>query len=309
MKKVLLFLYFLLLLSSMLYAEDELGMDEKERGWAEERLSLIARDFALEEQPEILFFSSEYEANALTFRFAGREYSVFYEPESRSSLNRAIDNALLYAYGKSEAPSVDYIYNGSFSSVSLSEARKGTTFAMKNSDGHMISLFEVSDHQEDITLLEPVYIGRAYANMPLERTAGIDMQLVVSSSIYPSIRPSVRFDISKRDILYPVNPFAGVLYIYPSGVFAVAGFSYTLRLGSFFRGMSFTMLQDAAITAKAAVVAGYFSGFSYGALWSVAYEHSLSSMFYWSVGMSPFAIIGGTTLSQYPVSLSLGVRL
>lgn len=317
MKRVLLTISLLLLFSSMLFAEEEPVMDERERGWAEARLALIASDFGLVDAPLITDYSDEYAAAMLTFSFGGAEYTVFYEKGSRSSLEKAISEALLYAYEKGEGASLDFIYGGSYSSLSLSDARRGSTYALKDSDGHMISLFEVSGRQEEITLLEPVYIGRAYAGMPLERTSGVDMQLVVSTTVYPNLRPSLRFDISKRDILYPVNPFAGVFLIAPSsgfspsdfGYFGLLGFSYTLRLGSFLRGISFTLAQDAAIVAKAAFIAGYFEGFSYGVLWSVAYQHMVSGHFYWSLGMSPVSIIGATVLNQYPVSLSLGVLL
>lgn len=317
MKRLLLSLSLLLLVSSLLLAEDELGMDERERAWAEARLALIASDFGLEEAPEITGYSADYEASALSFSFNGREYTVFYEEGSHSSLNEAISNALLYAYEKGEGPTVDYIYDGSYSSLSLPDARRGATYAMKDSSGHVLSLLEVSSVDGEAVVLEPVYVGRAYANLPLERTSAIDLQLVISSSVYPSIRPSLRLDVQKRDILYPVNPFASLFIIAPYsgyspsafGYFGLFGFSYTLRLGSFFRNMSFTLVQDASIVAKAGVLAGYFGGFSYGALWSVAYEHSIGSRFYWSLGLSPFAVIGATELSQYPVSLSFGVRL
>lgn len=317
MKKVLLSISIFLICSLLLFAEDELGMDSLEREWAEARLALIAADFGLSEAPEMTGFSSDYGANAVTFTFGGRSYSVFYEAGSRSSLNSAISNALLYAYEKGEGPSLDYVYGGSYSSLSMSDARLGTTYRMKDSYGHVLSLLEVSDRQEDVTILEPVYIGRAYAYMPLERTSGLDLQLTLSSSVYPSIRPSLRLDILKRDILYPVNPFAGVFLVLPSsgfslsssGYFGLFGISYTLRLGAFFRNMSLTLVQDAALVAKAGLLAGYFNGTSYGVLWSIAYEHSIGSLFYWTVGLSPFAIIGATTLSQYPVSVSLGVRL
>lgn len=189
----------------------------------------------------------------------------------------------------SSSGTLDYIYGSSYSSLSLEDARRGEVFDLVvPRSGKNISRFIVSSCDEDTGLvqLDPVYIGKAYAGLPLVEKGSWALTLAFSQVFSPEYAASGSLRIKNTAWLYPFSLSLGFETgqagddIYSA---SLAGIEYNAYLGSLLDS-SFTLIQDAHLYAGADLVLGFCDGFVWGASWRAGYAHNISRSISWSIG-------------------------
>lgn len=189
----------------------------------------------------------------------------------------------------SSSGTLDYIYGSSYSSLSLEDARRGEVFDLVvPRSGKSISRFIVSSCDEDTGLvqLDPVYIGKAYAGLPLVEKGSWALTLAFSQVFSPEYAASGSLRIKNTAWLYPFSLSLGFETgqagddIYSA---SLAGIEYNAYLGSLLDS-SFTLIQDAHLYAGADLVLGFCDGFVWGASWRAGYAHNISRSISWSIG-------------------------
>ena len=189
----------------------------------------------------------------------------------------------------SSSGTLDYIYGSSYSSLSLEDARRGEVFDLVvPHSGKSISRFIVSSCDEDTGLvqLDPVYIGKAYAGLPLVEKGSWALTLAFSQVFSPEYAASGSLRIKNTAWLYPFSLSLGFETgqagddIYSA---SLAGIEYNAYLGSLLDS-SFTLIQDAHLYAGADLVLGFCDGFVWGASWRAGYAHNISRSISWSIG-------------------------
>lgn len=189
----------------------------------------------------------------------------------------------------SSSGTLDYIYSSSYSSLSLEDARRGEVFDLVvPRSGKNISRFIVSSCDEDTGLvqLDPVYIGKAYAGLPLVEKGSWALTLAFSQVFSPEYAASGSLRIKNTAWLYPFSLSLGFETgqagddIYSA---SLAGIEYNAYLGSLLDS-SFTLIQDAHLYAGADLVLGFCDGFVWGASWRAGYAHNISRSISWSIG-------------------------
>ena len=189
----------------------------------------------------------------------------------------------------SSSGTLDYIYGSSYSSLSLEDARRGEVFDLVvPRSGKNISRFIVSSCDEDTGLvqLDPVYIGKAYAGLPLVEKGSWALTLDFSQVFSPEYAASGSLRIKNTAWLYPFSLSLGFETgqagddIYSA---SLAGIEYNAYLGSLLDS-SFTLIQDAHLYAGADLVLGFCDGFVWGASWRAGYAHNISRSISWSIG-------------------------
>ena len=189
----------------------------------------------------------------------------------------------------SSSGTLDYIYGSSYSSLSLEDARRGEVFDLVvPHSGKNISRFIVSSCDEDTGLvqLDPVYIGKAYAGLPLVEKGSWALTLAFSQVFSPEYAASGSLRIKNTAWLYPFSLSLGFETgqagddIYSA---SLAGIEYNAYLGSLLDS-SFTLIQDAHLYAGADLVLGFCDGFVWGASWRAGYAHNISRSISWSIG-------------------------
>ena len=189
----------------------------------------------------------------------------------------------------SSSGTLDYIYGSSYSSLSLEDARRGEVFDLVvPHSGKSIRRFIVSSCDEDTGLvqLDPVYIGKAYAGLPLVEKGSWALTLAFSQVFSPEYAASGSLRIKNTAWLYPFSLSLGFETgqagddIYSA---SLAGIEYNAYLGSLLDS-SFTLIQDAHLYAGADLVLGFCDGFVWGASWRAGYAHNISRSISWSIG-------------------------
>ena len=189
----------------------------------------------------------------------------------------------------SSSGTLDYIYGSSYSSLSLEDARRGEVYDLVvPRSGKSISRFIVSFCDEDTGLvqLDPVYIGKAYAGLPLVEKGSWALTLAFSQVFSPEYAASGSLRIKNTAWLYPFSLSLGFETgqagddIYSA---SLAGIEYNAYLGSLLDS-SFTLIQDAHLYAGADLVLGFCDGFVWGASWRAGYAHNISRSISWSIG-------------------------
>ena len=189
----------------------------------------------------------------------------------------------------SSSGTLDYIYGSSYSSLSLEDARRGEVFDLVvPHSGKNISRFIVSSCDEDTGLvqLDPVYIGKAYAGLPLVEKGSWALTLAFSQVFSPEYAASGSLRIKNTAWLYPFSLSLGFETgqagddIYSA---SLAGIEYNAYLGSLLDS-SFTLIQDAHLYAGVDLVLGFCDGFVWGASWRAGYAHNISRSISWSIG-------------------------
>ena len=189
----------------------------------------------------------------------------------------------------SSSGTLDYIYGSSYSSLSLEDARRGEVYDLVvPRSGKSISRFIVSSCDEDTGLvqLDPVYIGKAYAGLPLVEKGSWALTLAFSQVFSPEYAASGSLRIKNTAWLYPFSLSLGFETgqagddIYSA---SLAGIEYNAYLGSLLDS-SFTLIQDAHLYAGADLVLGFCDGFVWGASWRAGYAHNISRSISWSIG-------------------------
>ena len=184
---------------------------------------------------------------------------------------------------------LDYIYGSSYSSLSLEDARRGEVYDLiVPHSGKSISRFIVSSCDEDTGLVQfdPVYIGKAYAGLPLVEKGSWALTLAFSQVFSPEYAASGSVRIKNTAWLYPFSLSLGFETgqagddIYSA---SLAGIEYNVYLGSLLDS-SFTLIQDAHLYAGADLVLGFCDGFVWGASWRAGYAHNISRSISWSIG-------------------------
>lgn len=189
----------------------------------------------------------------------------------------------------SSSGTLDYIYGSSYSSLSLEDARRGEVYDLVvPHSGKSISRFIASSCDEDTGLvqLDPVYIGKVYAGLPLVEKGSWALTLAFSQVFSPEYAASGSLRIKNTAWLYPFSLSLGFETgqagddIYSA---SLAGIEYNAYLGSLLDS-SFTLIQDAHLYAGADLVLGFCDGFVWGASWRAGYAHNISRSISWSIG-------------------------
>lgn len=238
-----------------------------------------------------------------------------------SHLNSSIDEELsaFFAYPPflpdSEGPLLDYIWQTSYSSVSLSDARRGQIYDLISaSDGRASARFIVSDVSSERVILDPVHIGSASAGLRLERKSAFRLTVSANQVFSPQWLCFFSLRAKNTALLYPFSLSIG----FESGrdendtvyFTALAGLEYTLYLGALINS-DFTLIQDGHLFAGMDIAFGWADGFTWGASWRAGYEHALTNHFSWSAGFEYIILRNEETdqnvLMQYRLTLGLGV--
>lgn len=122
-----------------------------------------------------------------------------------------IKNILLYEEELfSEEPRIDYMTNGSFSSLG-NYWKKGNLLVAKDRKNKSRGVFVVSDKYEDAVQLEAIYLSSPLTGLPLEKKTGL---LLTTSMCYlPSLRTfGAQLDSSFYTPLYPLLPTLSLSY-------------------------------------------------------------------------------------------------
>ena len=211
---------------------------------------------------------------------------------------------------------LEYIHGSSYSTFSLSSARKGDVYDLiLPANDKAAGRFIVSSVNEDTGLvqLDPVYVKKAFTGLSLEKRSSWAASLSFSQVFTPSYLAAGAVRVKNTSWLYPFNfSFGFETGQTGSDVYfaALAGLEYNAYLGSLLDS-SFTFIQDARLYAGTDIVLGFCRGFLWGASWRVGYAHSLSRFFSWSAGYENIVLNSVAeskeVLVQHRLSVGIGV--
>lgn len=253
----------------------------------------------------------------ITLELDGESYSMAVDESRLSAVSATLHELLQYAPADIEEPSLDYIYNTSYSSVSLPEkGTKGRVYHLKSPEGKTLATFIGESQRYSAVTLEPFYIKDAYTSLPLEKGVGMKMAISGSFIFAPTFRASGRITLSYLPLFYPFMPTIGAVYLSDrngKSVYAASlGIDYRLSLGRIF-DTGFTLIEDAAINASLYLLGGYNGSAAFGGGWAIHYEHTLNSYIFWFAGAGQDVIwsLGSKAIevNQYTFNIGAGVLL
>lgn len=315
----LLVLSFPLLAVSLSVAEGVNADDEVirllERALNEKGAALFGKD------PVSIEVDSYSEDDAAVYVSAAGYTLAFDKEDLAQSIGSQVEAFLTYPDFLPLRPGnrLDYIYDSSFSTYSLPDARAGQVYDLMSADGSTaVSRFIVSDAGQDgLVKLDPLHVGQAHAGLELKRKSAFVLTASFSQVFSPEYLFYLSFRVKNTALLYPFNPSLGFEWGQDGEgndfCSALAGIEYTAYLGGLIDS-SFTLIQEGRLFAGLDLVLSYAKGgFAWGASWRAGYTYALSRNFSFSAGLESIYLRSGqrdeVLLNQYRLLLSVGVML
>ena len=243
---------------------------------------------------------------------------AFDDSRLEASIREEVRGFFLYPpfIDQSDGPRLDYIYNSSYSSVSLPSARLGEVYDLANPNGgRPLARFSVAETGEGYVSFDPIYVSHAYAGLPLEKAPSWFLTLTGFKNISLDARAGGSLRLKNSAWLYPFNPSVG----FEAGLddslepyyIGLMGIEYSLRLGGLVDSR-ITFVEEGAFYAGLDIALGYGdSSFLWGSSWRVGYSHMLSRHIGWAFGYEGQVLMAQNplraVLSQNRLSLSLEV--
>ncbi len=250
---------------------------------------------------EITSFVKEDGYMRLSFSIEGerREISASDYDELEEFIANALSlESLLYLDGSTLFYVSDNII------ASEDEYRTGSYVEAYDRDGRKRALLEVTDNEGGINLYSAVYKKDLKAGLLLKKGPLFSLNVRALSDIYFN-NFAFAADLLYLPLFKYFNPSLSLYAASKGGSFSYyggLGGEVRLALERLIRS-GFTLIEDASIIASATIYLGYDNGFSWGSGFSVAYEHHISSRYYWRLGYET------STIVQNGIMLSFGVLI
>lgn len=282
MKKILLFLaVFILavpLFSSVTFSGD---VDENVR----ERFT-GAVEKAIGERKERAVTVSDYREEDgviyCTLSFSGKSID-FVSPEEYFESN--IDSVFYYEESLYEDGEIlDYIYKGTFSSISLLQPKRGENYVVRTASGKAGALLLVESVYDNGVMLSPLYLSTVLPGMKMERVN--DFSLSFNGFTDKTLRSyGASISLSYSSLCYPLEPFFEVAWIggKNSAYYALLGFSSTFSLGSVWPGIP--VIRNIRVTGDAAVGAAYSSSLKLSGKYGISLSYAFTRYFSLAVSL------------------------
>lgn len=276
MKKILLFLALFILsiplFSSVTFTE-EVGDDvrllfeteiNKAVGERKEPIVVIS-DYREEE--EVIYCTLSINGKNVDFVSPGKYFS------------NTIDSVFYYEKSLYEDGEIlDYIYKGTFSSVSLSNPKRGQNYAVLSPEGKARALFLVDSVYDNAAVLSPFRLSDLLPGMKLERVNDFSLSIKAFSDIkLRSCGASVSLFYSS--LIYPLIPFVEFTWIGGSGnsFYSLIGASVFFSLGRVWSGIP--VIRNIVVSGDVALGAQYSSSLKFTGKYSVNLSYTFTRYF------------------------------
>ncbi len=249
---------------------------------------------------EVTSFERSEEYIQLTFLIEGEERTITAsnDEEVKAFIGNALSlEELLYLDGSTLFYVTDDII------ASHDSYLPGTFVEAYDVDGRTRALLEVTDSSDGVNLYSSIYEKDLKAGLSLRRGPSFSLSLRgVSNISFSSF--SFALDFSYLPLFSYFNPVLS-LYVSYDGSFSYyggLGVEGRLPLERLIR-THFTLIEDASIVASVMLYLGYDGAFSLGSGFAVAYEHHMTSRFYWRVGYETSTMIPNTMMLSFGVMI------
>lgn len=230
---LILFILFIPLYASVSFSGD---VDDYLRIKIEEALLKAVGD---RREIDVIISDLSVDEDTLSFTVSYGEKRVLINT-TMENLEEEIDSLFYYEEDFFEEGSViDYIYGESFSSVTLTSARRGQNYAVVGTSGKTEALMRVESVYDGAVSFRPYYLSSPLPGMKIERINDFNLTLRAFSSFkFDTYGLSLSFAVSS--LIYPMIPFvqiAGTLGNGGMSIYALIGLKGEFNLASVWPGI------------------------------------------------------------------------
>lgn len=226
---------------------------------------------------EVKDFSLSGDVASFTFDIEGKALECFVPS---SGIESEIRNILFYESSLFlDAPILDYVSEGSYSTLAVDSFSRGDLLYLKNGKGEKKGLFVVSSEHEDALELEALHLSSPLPGMKIEKAKGISFAIVSQFSL-SGASFSLDGSVSLYSFLYPVLPMFSIGFTSTSlGVSPRLGFGGKTAFPLSMLLDSVPFVRNVSLEASVEGLVEYRSAFVFSGRWSLAASYALSPSF------------------------------
>ncbi len=198
---------------------------------------------------------------------------------------------------------LDYIYNNSFSSITVGKAGRGTNWAVIGTSGKTEALLRTTEVYDGVIVMRPYFLSSPLPGMRMKRINDFSLSLKAFSTLTLK-RFGASLSLSLSSVCYPLIPFIQAAVLRDAyGVFsyyALLGISASFNLSSVWPDIP--LIRNISFSGEVAFGGVYSTSLTYGAEWAFDCTYTFSRIFSISLGL-----VNYSGVNYY--SLSLGGKL